>query len=136
MNIDSIIQDSEIQYIVEETYGRNHEDTTFIGNAEVTEVVIVKCMNLWCKRVEKLLRKIEFLSDKQSKQYRYVLSQRGFTFSEYLRLFDSHIKEDDYGFHPILKFLKIQTDTQRRYYTSIYENNPKAYVQLLQKNRT
>lgn len=105
-----------------------------IGYRDVDNDYVIDKMNDHCKLIDKKLRKVDLLTNGHTDYHDQLIAKRGFTYDEYLWLFDGGLDENRYHHYPIFNFLKIITDVQRRYYTARYEASKEDYVKLLQRS--
>ncbi|KAA3636349.1 MAG: DUF87 domain-containing protein [Bacteroidetes bacterium] len=105
-----------------------------IGYADIDIDYVIDKMNRHCRSVDKKLRKVDILTGTNNSNYHdQLIAKRGFTFDEYLWLFDGGLDERQYHNYPVFNFLKIVTDVQRRYFTARYERTTEDYLKLIQK---
>ncbi len=103
-----------------------------IGYRDVDVDYVCDKMYYHCQDIDKKLRKVDILTQKKHTDYHdRLIAQRGFTYDEYLWLFDGALDENQYHNYPVFNFLKIVTDVQRRYFTARYEASKEDYIRLL-----
>lgn len=108
----------------------------YVGTHETSLEDVIQAINVHCHQIDKKLRKVELLSNglpraERNKYINTLTAKRGFTYDEYLWLFDGSLDEERYHHHPAFNFLQIVSDVQRRYYTTRYADDPESYILLL-----
>ncbi len=113
------------------------EDTLSIGELVDVEIEHTKkFMMVWCERIDKLVSWDEDVNGHRTSYSKSALKWRGFSFDEYMALFNPHIVPEQYPFYPVFNQVNrrkggINTEKQRRDITFRYELNDDDYYRLL-----
>lgn len=102
--------------------------------------VVQALMEKWIERFEPTIAK-EYDKNGYSNRYQQLIRQRGITFNEYQRLFDSELSEDDFDYYPVFEWLEIDSELGyyddngyvkgRKDYTLEYDPTLDDYCRLL-----
>lgn len=115
------------------------QDNEGIELGEIVDVDIdlyKRFFNLWCHRVDNLIQiDKEVYGGVNSWRSDDLIKYRGFTYTEYIDLFNDHITADDYLIYPVFQQLNksgIKTERQRGNFTSHYNQTDDDYIRILQ----
>lgn len=72
--------------------------------------LVIKFFNLWCIRIDKRLGLIEERYTRQNWMYDELVKWRGYTFSEFRRLYNTDLQEEELPLHPVFHQLNRSKD--------------------------
>lgn len=94
--------------------------------------VFVRYMDKWCESLDRIIEKDLELNN--GLRYNEALQTRGYTYSEFIDLFNDHIAQENYLEYPVFQYLGIDSEVQRRRFTIRYEPNEEDYLKSLKEN--
>lgn len=130
-----LLTEDQWQSLQKQHLGYNQDECIDLGSLDFVSVpdLINDFFERWTVQIDKKVKATQLLSDeKYGKYYRWLVYERGFTYDEFLTLFDGEIKEKEYFYYPAYEFLQITTKEERKYLVNKYEKNVESYCQLIQ----
>jgi len=114
---------------------READDAISLGTViQLDPKKVISLMELWCPRVDSIIELDIEVNGAPSENARYLSYHRGFTYLEYLDLFNDHIEAHEYPHYPIFNQLRkrkggVNTKKQRYTYLSRYQANEEDYLE-------
>jgi len=133
-NVNKVLTDQEFDIIKAKILEISDKESINIGEFQANDMrqLVVATMNQWAKRMDYFLQVEERIAKrKYSPYYRLMMRQRGFTFKEYCRLFDSDLDEEDLLHYPAFEYLNILTHKQRKSFIFNKESDVESYVKTV-----
>jgi len=130
-----LLTEDQWQYVQNEYLGYNQDECIDLGSLDFVSVpdLIVAFFETWTARIDRKVKATQLLTEKKyGELYRWLVYERGFTYDEFLTLFDGDIEEEEYPYYPSYEFLQITTKEERKYLVNKYEKNVEGYCQLIQ----
>jgi hypothetical protein len=130
----NILSAEEIKRAITEL--KDGKQTISLGTVTLPDPkTVISLMELWCPRVDTVVNLDIDLNGSPSENAKYLSYNRGFTYLEYLDLFNDHIEEHEYSHYPIFNQARkrkggINTKKQRYTYLSRYQANEDDYLEL------
>lgn len=130
-----IIRSHELEEILSDSplHGQNNISIGIVSGHDPEKVK--KLMELWCQRVDTIFQMDIEYHGFPSEKAKYLNAHRGFTYFEFLDLFNEHIEEQEYPQYPVFNQLRkrkggINTKKQRYTYLSRFDANEEDYLKL------
>lgn len=130
-----IIRQNELEKILSYSplHGQNNISIGIVSGHDPEKVK--KLMELWCQRVDTIVQMDIEYHGFPSEKAKYLNAHRGFTYFEFLDLFNEHIEEHEYPQYPVFNQLRkrkggINTKKQRYTYLSRFDANEEDYLKL------
>ncbi len=97
---------------------------------------IIKIMNFWCSRVDKIVQLDKEVNGKPTWRSHELLQYRGFSYQEYTALFNKHITVEEFPYYPVFHQLRkqkggINSEKQRNAFALRYDFNEDDYIRIL-----
>jgi len=115
---------------------QDDEDIISLGNVTLPNAkTVISLMELWCPRVDTVVKLDIEINGSASEKAQYLNFHRGFTYLEFLDLFNDHIEEQEYPHYPVFNQVRkrkggINTKKQRYTYLSRYQSTEDDYLEL------
>lgn len=130
-----VLSEKKWTKLLDQHLGYNKEDSIDMGSLDFASApdLIVEFFDMWVKKMDRSVNIANVLTNEPyGEEYRRLMYERGFTYDEYLTLFDSDIAEDEYPHYPVYEFLQILTKEERKFLVNKYEPNVEGYCNLIQ----
>ena len=138
---DKVVSSQEINRVVSSVIGFTHHQkesskTLPLGFADCSSIqaALLKIINTWVQRIEGF---ISLLKQEDNPQYDQLLTklhqQRGCTFTEYCRIFDGFIPEEEYRHHPAFAFFGIHSEGLRRQFITNRQAEKEGFLAALSR---
>jgi len=130
----NILSAEEIKRAITELKG--NKETISLGTVTLPDPkTIISLMELWCPRVDTVVNLDIDVNGTPSDNAKFLNGHRGFTYLEYLDLFNDYIEEHEYCHYPVYNQVRkrkggINTKKQRYTYLSRYKANEDDYLEL------
>jgi|GEM_PF-3195212 len=130
----NILSPEEIKRAIVEL--EESKETISLGTVTLPDPkIIISLMEHWSSRVDTVLKLDIEVNGAPSENAKFLNYHRGFTYLEFLDLFNDHIEEQEYPHYPIFNQVRkrkggINTKKQRYTYLFRYQANEDDYLEL------
>lgn len=105
---------------------------------DIEPQMLKKFMDVWCLRLDKIIQLDLDVNGMATAITHNLLAVRGFSYDEYVALFNTHITPDEFPYYPVFSQLNrhkggINTEKQRLDFTLHYELSDEDYQRILRE---